>query len=959
MIDESRRWSLCVIILGILISSVHTGFVFHFGSVMSSDVIRKSENQTSQNYDWISSFPNNITVLDSKVFSDGENILITGTYYVPTGMNFLPFVGTEPNSGTFVTRQNSDGQFERIWTIGNTMVGDGATWPIITNWDYHRIYVYDAVSIDSSSIMVVGCFSGEWSWDGQIINSSSGPDGFIGRLSSNSSESWVETFGSDERYHGQTIHPECATDIESTDRGTFIIGGSTNEDEILNQSLSPRGLLTPFILEIDSQANVIWSTAGPIGVNNSIMRGLDWSSEFNRVVISTETGRSGIQPRSAVSVYLINSSGWSWHQWVPDLIRDVYFSADGDSLFIVGTAGRGNISFSDNWNYLSVNHHTWLLESSSYQWEVQWLSIINGTSSHEQLQMNVDDFGITYLTQSPTSPPITQLSPENWSWENKMIVQYDFNGDLRWVHGIIGASKVSLASFNSKGPVIIGDSTNLSIEASNLVVNGTPYTWTDDVPRFFFIWHMSDIDNDGIAATRDDCVGVSNWTSNSTSDYDIDGCRDTDEDFDDDNDSQLDIFDICRVGEKEWLSNNTTDYDDDGCQDSSEDDDDDNDLVIDEFDRCQFGELGWLSDPTTDFDRDGCRDLTEDNDDDSDGIDDNSDNCPMWPNTNQTNYDEDQIGDACDDDDDSDGVADELDLCPFGWIGWLSNYVNDRDEDGCSDSTEDFDDDNDGVLDIDDKCFRGDFGWISTSSTDYDGDGCKDSTEDSDDDADGIIDVLDSCPLGIINWNPNFQNDFDSDGCIDESEDSDDDADGISDSNDDCPFSNLSLSIRTDRDSDGCLDEYEDNDDDNDGMPDLLDWCQNGANNWQSNNTTDRDFDGCRDSTEDSDDDNDGIEDNVDLCPNIWVAFEDDENHDGCLDISTDVEQNPKISNQENSSDEANFSDGQNSSSVNSQDFSWIDVVWILMFGIPIWMMISYRQPSEKPAPPKGYEESE
>ncbi|MBC8437821.1 MAG: hypothetical protein H8D82_00965, partial [Euryarchaeota archaeon] len=534
MTDGSRRWTLWAIVLVFLLSSVHTSFVSHIGSVMRSDVLGKSENQTSNNYDWISSFPNNITVLDSKVFSDGEDILLSGNYYVPDGMKYPPFVGTEPNTGIFVTRQTSDGQFGNIWSIGNTMVGEGATWPILTNWDYHKLYVYDAVSIDSSSVMVVGCFSGEWNWDGQIINSSSGPDGFIGRLSSNPAESWVETFGLDERYYGnQSIHPECATDIESTDRGTFIIGGSTNEDTILNQSLSNRGILTPFILEIDNMSNIIWTTEGPQGVNNSIIRGLDWSPSFNRVVISTETGRNGIQPRSTVSVYLVNSSGWSWSEWVPDLIRDVYFSADGDSLFIVGTAGRGNISFSNNFNYLSVNHHTWLLESSSYQWEVRWLSIINGTSYHAQLQMYVDDFGITYLTQSPTSPPISQLSPENWSWENKMIVQYDFNGNIQWIHGIIGASKVSLASFNGKGPVIVGDSTNLSIEASRFVENGTPYVGTDYVPRFFFIWHMSDVDNDGVAATRDDCFTVSNWASNSTTDYDMDGCRDFDEDDDD------------------------------------------------------------------------------------------------------------------------------------------------------------------------------------------------------------------------------------------------------------------------------------------------------------------------------------------------------------------------------------------------------------------------------------------
>ena len=52
------------------------------------------------------------------------------------------------------------------------------------------------------------------------------------------------------------------------------------------------------------------------------------------------------------------------------------------------------------------------------------------------------------------------------------------------------------------------------------------------------------------------------------------------------------------------------------------------------------------------------------NDDDSDGVENDVDNCPDTPNPDQTDSDNDGIGDVCDDDSDNDGVPDTVDLCP-------------------------------------------------------------------------------------------------------------------------------------------------------------------------------------------------------------------------------------------------------------------------------------------------------
>ena len=71
------------------------------------------------------------------------------------------------------------------------------------------------------------------------------------------------------------------------------------------------------------------------------------------------------------------------------------------------------------------------------------------------------------------------------------------------------------------------------------------------------------------------------WTSDAQSDHDGDGCRDSVEDADDDNDGVYDFADTCAAGQLGWTSSSATDYDGDGCQDAGEDVDDDNDGICD------------------------------------------------------------------------------------------------------------------------------------------------------------------------------------------------------------------------------------------------------------------------------------------------------------------------------------------------------------------------------------------
>ena len=177
--------------------------------------------------------------------------------------------------------------------------------------------------------------------------------------------------------------------------------------------------------------------------------------------------------------------------------------------------------------------------------------------------------------------------------------------------------------------------------------------------------------------------------------------------------------------------------------------DTDNDLVVDGIDNC----INDFNPDQSDGDNDGIGDACDmSSDSDSDSINDELDNCPLTDNPDQTDTDSDGSGDACDLDDDNDGVRDRDDRNDFN-----PKICEDSDSDRCDDCS--VGKDQFGLLPDNDPLNDG---------SDHDSDGRCDITDD--DDGDGLS-VAQELALGL---NPDLR-DTDDNGIDDGDEDKDND----------------------------------------------------------------------------------------------------------------------------------------------------------------------------------------
>ena len=188
--------------------------------------------------------------------------------------------------------------------------------------------------------------------------------------------------------------------------------------------------------------------------------------------------------------------------------------------------------------------------------------------------------------------------------------------------------------------------------------------------------------------------------------------------------------------------------------------------------------------------------VVTDKDTDEDGIKDEDDNCPYFANEDQTDSDDDGLGDVCD-------------PC------LTDPYNMDSNSNGICDVDEFADTDGDGIADDVDNCIN----EVNEGQEDVDGDGVGDvcdecplaNPDDSDDD--GVCQDIDNCSF---DFNPD-QYDSEGDG-IGDICDIDDDNDGIADDNDNCPFdfnpdqrddnlNGVGYACEGDSDEDGVMDD--------------------------------------------------------------------------------------------------------------------------------------------------------
>ncbi len=172
-----------------------------------------------------------------------------------------------------------------------------------------------------------------------------------------------------------------------------------------------------------------------------------------------------------------------------------------------------------------------------------------------------------------------------------------------------------------------------------------------------------------------------------------------------------------------------------------------------------------------DVDCDGVEDFSDDGD--ADGVFDDEDNCPNASNPSQTDFDNDDIGDACDSDADNDGIPTGSDNCPLVPSNWYEN--GDPDGDGLGRRC-DPDDDNDGIPDnggplpcttgqaigCDDNCIEDPNPTQFDGNNNGEGDAC-----DPDQDGDGLYVEEDNCTFVSNADQANADGDEYGDACDD------------------------------------------------------------------------------------------------------------------------------------------------------------------------------------------------
>ena len=320
-------------------------------------------------------------------------------------------------------------------------------------------------------------------------------------------------------------------------------------------------------------------------------------------------------------VLAINTSGvWQWSSIAEGSANDIAtgISVDDNGMInVIGWSSSDSIAFDANIvsGYgLNANIKTFIAQlDTNGNW--QWADLTKGHVEYHQ--------SIVTASNNDVFSVGTWHSYNNNNYfefnDQRMIVDYNL-GKLGYLLQLDNSSTVqTLQNIGEKecqstcsaaqqyaydiaysqpiGSLFIAgkfSSANIILGSSNLSYATSS---TFDVYVAKYLEEDNDLDNDGIPNGNDLCAtGYNNWLSNSTTDWDGDGCHDALEDSDDDNDGVIDNIDICPQTTLGSLVNA------DGCIDS------DGDSITDSLDSCPQGTTSWTSNATTDYDSDGCID---------------------------------------------------------------------------------------------------------------------------------------------------------------------------------------------------------------------------------------------------------------------------------------------------------------------------------------------------------------
>ena len=587
-----------------------------------------------------------LTFIEAMTTSPNGEIYIAGTI-----LGQVVF-GSNPNSPS-IQSQNLDGFIAKIDPTGQwewatsfqTASNNDSNNSVVTGLDVDPV---------SGELIVSGTHKGPTDFDGTLITNAD-DEYFLAEVDpSSGSLNWVSTAGGigNDNSAGVVVDTNGNIWQTGTTSGTFSANGKTH------QALSQADTV---LVKWNSQGIVqavtgFASAAGEINIAEDIT-----ITQNNEIIVS--------------GVFLGSMDAGN-----QNILSD---KGSGDA-YVVKVSNSGQTDWAVSAGSSSSTERAYAVEVDS-----------NGEIMVGGMVVGSADFGIHYATSN--------------GGLDLYMAKLDANGNWDWVETLGSTSDDLFADItvNSTGiPTVFG-----SFQST---INKGSQSVTSAAGLDLVIWSVdpinnADADNDGVNDLNDNCPNKNNPLQ---IDSDLDGAGD-ECDIDDDNDGITDNSgdDCPRGGAWNWTSDSSTDFDNDGCKDSSEDLDDDNDGVEDGDDGCLSSYVPprnwWTSDSSNDLDGDGCRDADEDSDDDGDGFDDSVDDCNKISGTSTLGS---YTGCV---DTDGDGFADLEDSCPNDAGNSSSGGLlacPDTDGDGWADSIDDLP-------------------YDSSQWSDQDGDGYGDNSE--------------------------------------------------------------------------------------------------------------------------------------------------------------------------------------------------------------------------------------